>query len=156
MRARVAVIGLTIALAASQLADRAAAVDSSESSAPAAPSYTEAKVYVDSLRFSRALPILQELVRAEPDNADAWNLLAFSQRQLGDIRSARQNYDKALALDPSHKGAHEYLGELFLMLNDLESARQQLLTLTALCPAGCEQREDLQRAIDAFTARQGS
>ncbi|MHA1570807.1 MAG: tetratricopeptide repeat protein, partial [Alphaproteobacteria bacterium] len=72
------------------------------------------------------------------------------------IKSARENYDKALALDPNHKGAHEYLGEMFLILNDLASAQRQLETLATICPRGCEQRDDLQQAIEAYKIRRGS
>ena len=146
----VAALGLAIALGAAP----AAAVETQTQ--PAQPSYTEAKAYVDSLQFSRALPILQEIVRAEPGNADAWNLLAFSQRNLGDVAAARENYDRALALDPNHKGALEYLGELFLTLNDIEAAQANLAKLAALCPSGCEEREELEQAIAAYQAQQGS
>ncbi len=156
MRSRLPVIGLFILLAATRIAVPANAERSGEVFDNPPPSYAEAKLYVDSLRFKIAIPILTELVVAEPDNADAWNLLAFSQRQLGDFKSARQNYDKALAIDPDHKGAHENLGRMFLILNDLASAQQELLALTAICPQGCEQRNDLRQAIEAYKARQGS
>ena len=156
MRTTLLVIGLSLTFALSQFTAPAKAADSSESSALPPPSYTQAKAHVDSLRFKHALPILEELVRVEPRNADAWNLLAFSQRNLGNIRSARQNYDKALALDPNHKGAHEYLGEMFLILNDLESAQKQLATLASICPQGCDQRDDLRQAIEAYKTRRGS
>lgn len=154
MRTTLAVLSLSFTLVLGQFAPPANADGTDDGSV--LPSYTEAKAYVDTLRFRLALPILKELVRAEPTNADAWNLLAFSQRNLGDIKLARQNYDKALALDPNHKGAHEYLGEMFLILDDLASAQRQLATLASICPQGCEQHDDLQQAIDAYKTRRGS
>lgn len=156
MRQHLPTIALLIALATGHIPTPANAEGSSESLGPVPPSYIEAKAYVDSLRFKIALPILTELVIADPGNANAWNLLAFSQRHLGDLKSARENYDKALALDPNHKGAREYLGQMFLLLNDLASAQQELAALVAICPQGCEQREDLHQAIQAYKAKPGS
>ena len=61
-------------------------------------------------------------------------------------------YVKALELQPDHKGAHEYLGELYVQTGDAAKAKEQLTILTRLCPASCEKREDLEKAIDAKSA----
>ncbi len=65
------------------------------------------------------------------------------------IPSALTYYTKALALDPDHKGAREYLGELYVETGQLDKAKEQLVVLTRLCPTGCEELEDLQKAIAA-------
>ena len=59
---------------------------------------------------------------------------------------------QALAIDPSHRGAHEYVGEAFLAAGDFASAEKHLADLAALCPAGCEQRADLAAAIARYRA----
>ena len=52
-------------------------------------------------------------------------------------------------MQPDHRAAREYLGELYVETGDMPHARAQLAELTRLCPAGCEERDDLQRAITA-------
>jgi len=92
---------------------------------------------------------LNELRDLAEDNqqADVYNLLGFALRKTGDYTTALTYYTKALELDPNHKGAHEYLGELYAETGNLAKAREQLATLVRLCPRGCEEREDLQRAL---------
>ena len=55
--------------------------------------------------------------------------------------------------DADHKGAHEYLGELYVETGDLASAREQLAVLTRLCPQGCEERKDLEEALASATPK---
>ena len=54
---------------------------------------------------------------------------------------------KALDFDPEHKGALEYLGELYVQTGELAKAREHVVLLTKLCPQGCEELEDLQKAL---------
>lgn len=92
-------------------------------------------------------------LRAQPQagNADWHNLLGYTLRkhkppQLAEAEAA---YLQALQIDPAHRGANEYLGELHVMKGDLPKARERLAVLDKLCPSGCVEREDLQRAIAA-------
>jgi tetratricopeptide (TPR) repeat protein len=80
-------------------------------------------------------------------HADVYNLLGFSHRKSGNMRSAATFYAKALDFDANHKGALEYQGEMFVELGQLDKAQANLARLVTLCPAGCEEREDLERAI---------
>lgn len=80
-------------------------------------------------------------------DADAFNLLAFSLRNQGHHDAAFIYYFKALDLDPDHKGAREYLGELYVKIGRMDKAREQLAILVRLCPKGCEEREDLEAAM---------
>ncbi len=89
-------------------------------------------------------------VRDQPKNADAHNLLGFSHRKLDKPETAKKHYDRALAIDPAHKGALEYLGELYLETGDLQAAEALLARLVAACPDGCEERDDLAEEIAAF------
>jgi tetratricopeptide (TPR) repeat protein len=110
------------------------------------PDLAAARVLVKEKRWEAAIGALARLAVVEP-SADAFNLLAFSQRNMGDFRSALENYFRALALDPDHLGALEYLGELYVKTGEMDKARALLARLEQLCPAGCEEREDLEKAI---------
>lgn len=105
-----------------------------------------ARAMVKAKRWAAAIGELSQLTTLAP-SADVYNLLAFSQRNSGDYTNALPNYFKALALDPNHKGAHEYLGELYVKQGEMAKARALLDRLATLCPQGCEERDDLARAI---------
>lgn len=96
--------------------------------------------------WSAAVKELVPIVDKVAD-ADAFNLLAFSLRNQGHHDAAFIYYFKALDLDPDHKGAREYLGELYVKTGRMDKAREQLAILVRLCPKGCEEREDLEAAI---------
>ena len=86
----------------------------------------------------------------DPTNADIENLWAFSLRNSGDYQGALTHYAKALKLNPSHRGAHEYLGETFLALKQPAKAKAELATLKKLCGVKCEQYLDLSRGLAAY------
>ena len=104
--------------------------------------------------YQRALASLQKTVQADPRNADAWNYIGFSQRNLQRFDESLAAYQKALAINPNHRGANEYLGELYLKTGDLEKAREQLSRLQSLCPGGCEEYDDLKKAVGAYQTAQ--
>jgi tetratricopeptide (TPR) repeat protein len=66
-----------------------------------------------------------------------------------DFNRAERNYMRALRLNPDHKGALEYVGELYLETNRREKAEESLARLEELCPQGCEELEDLREAMDS-------
>jgi len=90
-------------------------------------------------------------LRAAPQAASAdWhNLMGYTLRKQAkpQFAEAESEYLQALRIDPNHRGANEYLGELYVMKGELPKARERLAVLEKLCPGGCEEREDLQRAI---------
>jgi tetratricopeptide (TPR) repeat protein len=73
--------------------------------------------------------------------------MGFTLRKTGDYTTALTYYRKALDFDANHKGAREYLGELYVETGDLSKAREQLAVLEKLCPQGCEEREDLENVL---------
>jgi Flp pilus assembly protein TadD len=87
-------------------------------------------------------------------SADWHNLMGYAHRKLAppDLAAAERHYDAALKLAPSHRGALEYSGELYLMKGELPRAEQRLLTLARVCAGPCEEHVDLRRAIDRFKA----
>jgi Gamma-glutamyltranspeptidase len=59
----------------------------------------------------------------------------------------------ALAIKPEHRGAHEYIGEAYLMVGDVASAQKHLDALRSICLLPCEELQDLQKAIAQHQAR---
>ena len=114
----------------------------------AVPSYADAKAAVDAGKYKTAIQTLRVLVKTEPRNADAWNLLGFSSRKLERYDDAAQYYDIALKLDPKHLGALEYQGELFVKTGALTRAKANLKSLKSLC-GKCEEYTDLKAALAA-------
>ena len=66
-----------------------------------------------------------------------------------------EGYARALAIDPRHTEAIEYLGELYLALDDLARAEEQLAKLGEICSSGCEEYEELKEAVEEYKAARG-
>jgi|SRR6185369_16126635 len=128
----------------------AAGSSPSTDTTPSANSYNDALQKVQAGDYLSAIPMLQQVAADDPSNADALNELGFSLRKVGRLPESLDAYKKALALNPSHIDANEYLGELYLVMKRPDLAKQQLDVLAKLCPNGCEQRNDLQEQLAAF------
>jgi Flp pilus assembly protein TadD len=87
-------------------------------------------------------------------NADWNNLMGYSLRKgpAPDLAGAEKYYEAALRIDPKHRGALEYSGELYLMTGDLPKAEARLTTLGAACALKCEEYDDLKQAVARFKA----
>ena len=92
---------------------------------------------------------------SDPDDADVWNLVGFAYRKLERYEPAMEGYARALAIDPRHTEAIEYLGELYLALDDLARAEEQLARLGEICGSGCEEYEELKEAVEEYKAARG-
>jgi len=123
---------------------------SSSSSDSSGPSMADARALVRAEKWKAAISVLKTIVADDNRNADAFNLLGFSLRKSGDTKNAEGFYLNALKLNPKHKGANEYLGELYVETGHMEKAKAQLATLAQLCGnTTCEEYEDLEKAIAA-------
>jgi len=98
-------------------------------------------------RYAKAIKQLRKAVKKDENNADAWNLLGYASRKNGDLGTSADAYEKALALEPEHKGALEYQGELFITQGSIDEAKKNLEKLTALCPSGCDEKSNLEQAL---------
>ena len=105
--------------------------------------------YIDREQYDRAISELRKTADLRPKNADIQNYLGFAYRKSGKLEASGKHYAKALQLDPDHKGALEYQGELFLMTGALGKARANLARLDVLCPSGCSELTDLKAAIES-------
>jgi tetratricopeptide (TPR) repeat protein len=119
---------------------------------PDAPDLTSVRAKIKAADYRGALAELKVLADTN-QHADVYNLMGFSLRKLGDYPAALTFYKKALDFNADHKGAREYLGELYVEMGDLPKAREQLTVLTKLCPQGCEEREDLEKALGTKAAK---
>jgi tetratricopeptide (TPR) repeat protein len=122
--------------------------------------YTTAKRLIRHEQYAEAIPHLEKALAKRPRDADVFNYLGYTHRMVGvsEATPARDNdfklslayYQQALAIDPNHKGVHEYLGELFLQMNDLNAAHHEMDLLVSLCPSGCDERDTLTKALAAY------
>ena len=115
----------------------------------------DARKAIQAKNWGGAINELKIAVRDEPRNADAHNLLAYSYRKQAkpDLPKAFEHYGIALKLNPNHRGAHEYIGEAYLMDKKPAEAEKHLAELERICGnKTCEEYADLQRAIAAFKA----
>ncbi len=101
---------------------------------------------IDAKDYAGALAELRDLAE-DNQQADVYNLMGFTLRKTGDYRTSLTYYTKALELQPDHNAAREYLGELYIDTGDMAKAEEQVSVLKQLCPAGCEELQDLQEAI---------
>src|SRR5262244_1239825 len=111
-----------------------------------APDLTSVRAKIKAKDYKGALAELTPMLETH-QNADVYNLMGFSLRKTGDYKQAYTFYRKALDFDPEHKGALEYLGELYVETGQVDKAREQLAVLQKLCPSGCEELGDLNEAI---------
>jgi tetratricopeptide (TPR) repeat protein len=113
-----------------------------------APDLTSVRAKIKAKDFKAALAELTPMLETN-QHADVYNLMGFSLRKSGDYQQAYTFYRKALEFDPDHKGALEYLGELYVEIGQVEKAKENLAQLKRLCPGGCEELADLEHAITA-------
>jgi tetratricopeptide (TPR) repeat protein len=151
MRASVLCLTLSVLLAAGGLfAPGALAIDTVVSTN--APDLTSVRVKIKAKDFKAALAELTPMLETH-QHADVYNLMGFSLRKTGDTKQAYTFYRKALDYDPEHKGALEYLGELYVETGEIDKAKQNVVLLKKLCPSGCEELADLEKAVAGASAR---
>jgi len=145
---RSACIALCAALLAAPGFARAEASEDIKSAIAAARvDYQRARKAIDTRDWPEAIRALESALRHDPQDAEFHNLLGYSYRHAGNMDAAFKHYFMALDLNPWHRGAHEYLGRAYLMVDKPEKAMEQLKALEGSCPEGCRERELLTQAI---------
>jgi Flp pilus assembly protein TadD len=114
---------------------------------------TDARASIKSNNYEQALKQLQSA--NEINSADWNNLMGYSlrKRQPPDLVSSEKYYQAALKIDPSHRSALEYYGELLLMKKDLPGAQAMLARLDKACFFGCEEYSDLKESIANYQGK---
>ena len=101
-------------------------------------------------KFKKALESAQEAVRLDPKYHEAWNLVGYTSRKLGNYDDALRAYQSCLDIKPDYAPAREYLGEAYVELGQIDKAREQLAMLDH--QEATEEAKTLKSMIDAWTA----
>lgn len=155
MRFLLSVAAMIVALSTAALAAGGGGGGESLGTSPARPvdpNFARAKVEIEARNYAAAMPLLQQVVARDPQNADAYNLMGYATRKSGDANGSLRYYTTALQIDPKHLGAHEYVGEAYLMLDRPQEAEQHLARLDSLCLFGCSEYRMLKTAIANYKA----
>ena len=142
---KTSMVWLSALLVAGSLAAPAALAVDNVSSRDA-PDLASVRAKIKAKDFKGAIAELTPMLTTN-QHADVYNLMGFSLRKIGDTKQAYTFYRKALDFDPEHKGALEYLGELYVETGQVDKARENVTALKKLCPSGCEELADLEQAI---------
>ena len=95
-------------------------------------------------RYAKAQKLLLKSNDKTPNKADTLNYLGFTTRKLGDFENGEKYYLQGLALDPNHIGINEYLGELYVVTNRIDLAKERLKILAS---CNCEEYSELKEII---------
>jgi Flp pilus assembly protein TadD len=117
------------------------------------PELVAGKAAIEAKDWQKAIDDLSRAAAKEPANADIQNFLGYANRKSGNLEAAFKHYDEALKLDPKHRGAHEYIGEAYLMQGNLAKAEEHLAALDKLCLFSCEEYRDLKKSIADYKAK---
>lgn len=141
------IIALLVLPPALQAADEAAAA--------ADPVLQQAREATARRDFAAAAALLRDAVAKTPANPEYHNLYAYALRKgpNPDMGLVFNHYHEALRLAPRHRGAHEYIGEAYLMVGNVQKAREHLAQLDRLCFFGCEEYSSLKKAIREHEAK---
>jgi len=117
--------------------------------------YAAGKQAIEARNWQAAIQSLSSAALRDTRNADIQNYLGYAYRKAGQLDLAFRHYDRALMLNPRHRGAHEYLGETYLLVDKLAKAEEQLAALQRICLIPCEEFHDLKEKIDDYRSRAG-
>jgi Flp pilus assembly protein TadD len=128
----------------------ATAADVPRSGTPEDQDLSDARARIEAKDWPGAVDVLKKAVARDPGNAEYHNLFAYSVRHTAnpDMNVVFQHYREALRIAPQHRGAHEYIGEAYLMVGDLPKAKEHLAALDKLCFFSCAEYRDLKKAIE--------
>jgi tetratricopeptide (TPR) repeat protein len=100
--------------------------------------------------WNAAITMFESASLRDPRNPDIQNYIGYAYRRLRQLGPAIGHYQQALMLNPRHRSAHEHLGEAYLVLGEPATAEQHLAALEDVCLIGCDEYDDLKRAIAAY------
>ena len=130
----------------------AGAADDPAPRAPEDPPLEEARAAIAKQDWASAQRVLRAALERNAASADYHNLYAYAIRKAPNpaMDLVFKHYHEALRLDPKHRGAHEYLGEAYLMVGNLAKAKEHLRALDDLCFFGCAEYTSLKQAVAAY------
>ena len=96
-------------------------------------------------RYEKAQKLLLKSNKKKPLQADTLNYLGFTTRKLGDYEKGEKYYLLGLEINPNHVGINEYLGELYVVTNRMDLAKERLKVLET---CNCEEYKELKEIIE--------
>ena len=114
------------------------------------PDFAAGRAAIEAKDWQGAIRAFSSAALRDTRNADTQNYLGYAYRHTGQMDLAFKHYERALQLNPRHRGAHEYIGEAYLMANELAKAEAHLGALEKICLIPCEEYEDLKKAIAEY------
>jgi tetratricopeptide (TPR) repeat protein len=96
-------------------------------------------------RYAKAQRLLLKSNLKKPLQADTLNYLGFTTRKLGDYKKGEEFYLQGLQIEPNHNGINEYLGELYIVTNRIDLAKERL---NVLKNCGCKEYKQLKEIIE--------
>ena len=112
--------------------------------------YAAGRQAIAAKQWEEAIARLRKAEVRHPDHADLQNDLGYAHRNLRQFDAAFRHYKRAIELEPRHRGAHEYIGEAYLMVGDVPNAERHLAALRAICLLPCEELADLEKAFAKY------
>jgi len=152
MKGRVAVLVAGLAMAAFPPAAAADPVETDPDLASRDADYAAGRRALQARDWPAAVASLSKAEVRNPDHADLHTDLGFAYRNLKQYDTAFKHYERALAIEPRHRAAHEYIGEAYLMVGDVKNAEKHLAALKRICLLGCEEQKDLEQAVAKYKA----
>ena len=96
-------------------------------------------------RYAKAQKLLLKSNKKKPLQADTLNYLGFTTRKLGDYEKGEEFYLQGLQIEPNHNGINEYLGELYIVTNRMDLAKERLNVLKS---CNCKEYNQLKEIIE--------
>ena len=96
-------------------------------------------------RYAKAQKLLLKSNKIKPLQADTLNYLGFTTRKLGDYEKGEEFYLQGLQIEPNHNGINEYLGELYIVTNRMDLAKERLNVLKS---CNCKEYNQLKEIIE--------
>ena len=106
--------------------------------------YFASVTLINNGQYQEAFNDLRLTAAAAGPHPDITTYMGYTQRKLGNYDIAKSYYAMALDVDPNHKGANEYLGELYVETGEMEKAKIQLAKLEEICTFGCIEENELR------------
>jgi Flp pilus assembly protein TadD len=147
---RLAVMLAALALGGAALSAHADPTETDSDLAATDQDYAAARQAIAAKRWEEAIARLRKAEVRHPDHADLQNDLGYAHRNLKQFDAAFRHYKRAIELEPRHRGAHEYIGEAYLMVGDVANAEKHLAALRAICLLPCEELTDLEKAFATY------
>lgn len=123
--------------------------DPQAASDPALTAVAQAEARKD---WAGAAQLMKAALARDATVAEYHNRYAYALRKGAspDMKLVFHHYREALRLEPKHRGAHEYIGEAYLMVGDLVGAKRHLAELDRLCFFGCDEYDELKKALAGY------